>query len=71
MGLEHPEREGAPPNDGPFEGEPGPSTSIDADAPSGMPEGEPDDVPLGVPRDPDPDASPMPGLPNGDPPDAG
>ena len=38
--AEHQVREGAPPNDGPLEGAPGPSAETDRDAPTGMPTDE-------------------------------
>jgi hypothetical protein len=70
-------RDGAPPNDGPLGGLPGPSAEIDRDAPTGMPTDEHDVPPLG----PD-EARPedegehgeehMPGIPTGgEPPTAG
>jgi hypothetical protein len=42
-------REGAPPNDGPLGGLPGPSAEIDRDAPSGLPDTDaPEATPLGT-----------------------
>jgi hypothetical protein len=77
--TEHPVREGAPPNDGPMEGLPGPSAETDREAPSGLPDGAPESEPLG-PAEPAPEgeAEPqrgeesMPGIPTGgEPPTAG
>lgn len=41
-------REGAPPNDGPVGGAPGPSAETDRDAPSGLPAGADEATPLGT-----------------------
>ncbi|MFL5845617.1 MAG: hypothetical protein ACJ762_13085 [Solirubrobacteraceae bacterium] len=76
--AEHQTREGAPPNDGPVEGLPGPSAETDRDAPSGMPEDAPEGTPLGTTDEkPEGDAEPqrgedaMPGIPTeGEPPAA-
>ena len=78
--TEHPEREGAIPNDGPLGGPPGPSAEVDRGAPSGLPDADaPESEPAGSPE-----ASPegegekprgaedMPGVPTGgEPPSAG
>jgi len=77
--AEHQVREGAPPNDGPVGGLPGPSSEIDRDAPSGLPDEAAEGTPLGASE-----ASPegegetprgeehMPGIPTGgEPPTSG
>lgn len=73
-------REGAPPNDGPVDGAPGPSAEIDRDAPTGMPDADaPESAPLGTTEEaPDGEGEPrrgaedMPGIPTGgEPPTAG
>jgi hypothetical protein len=85
--TEHPEREGAPPNDGPLEGAPGPSTETDRDedesegdaAPTGLPTQSYEAEPLGTTEEaPDGEGRPrrgensMPGIPTGgEPPSAG
>ena len=77
--TEHETREGAPPNDGPIGGAPGPSAEIDRDAPSGLPDERHEADPLGVPEaDPEGEgetargADAMPGIPTGgEPPSAG
>lgn len=71
-------REGAPPNDGPVGGAPGPSAEIDRDAPSGLPNAEDEAQPLGTTEEaPEGDADArrgeehMPGIPTqGEPPAA-
>jgi len=73
--AEHEVREGAPPNDGPVGGAPGPSaeTDRDAGAPSGLPDDEsPEGTPLGTDEEaPEGDAEirrgaeEMPGIPTG------
>ena len=76
--TEHEVREGAPPNDGPVEGLPGPSAETDReeDAPTGLPTQSYEAVPLGTTEE-DPDGTPegeneMPGIPTGgEPPTAG
>jgi hypothetical protein len=85
MTTEHEVRDGAPPNDGPVGGAPGPSADIDrerdgaGDGPSGLPDQAEEATPLGT-DDADPDgegdrargAEAMPGIPTGgEPPDAG
>ncbi|MCW2989647.1 MAG: hypothetical protein JWM73_241 [Solirubrobacterales bacterium] len=72
-------REGAPPNDGPIGGLPGPSAETDRDAPTGLPDDAQEPPPLGTDeRAPDGDGEPprgeeaMPGIPTGgEPPTAG
>jgi hypothetical protein len=72
-------RDGAPPNDGPLGGLPGPSAEIDREAPSGLPEDAPEGQPLGPDeaRPEDEGERPrgeehMPGIPTGgEPPSAG
>jgi hypothetical protein len=80
MTAEHQVREGAPPNDGPLGGPPGPSAEIDRDpAPTGLPDEAPEGEPLGAPEAaPEADTEPpqgeehMPGIPTGgEPPSAG
>jgi hypothetical protein len=82
--TEHPVREGAPPNDGPVGGAPGPSAETDraagpeAEAPSGLPDDADEATPLGTPDEaPEGDAEVrrgeehMPGIPtDGEPPAA-
>ena len=74
--AEHQVREGAPPNDGPVGGAPGPSAETDRDAPSGLPNEDHEATPLGT-TDEDPDgtgdgAEDQPGIPTeGEPPTAG
>ena len=70
--AEHPTRDGAPPNDGPVGGLPGPSAEIDRDAPSGLPDDAEESTPLGTTEEaPEGDAEPqrgedaMPGIPTG------
>ncbi len=41
-------RDGAPPNDGPVGGAPGPSAETDRDAPSGLPNEDHEATPLGT-----------------------
>lgn len=80
MNAEQPTRDGAPPNDGPLGGAPGPSAEIDRDhddaaggsAPSGLPDGASEAPPLGVDEaDPEGEgeaargAEDMPGIPTG------
>jgi hypothetical protein len=83
--TEHPVRDGAPPNDGPVAGPPGPSAEIDrdaapgGDAPTGLPDEAGEETPLGATDEaPEGDAEPqrgdeaMPGIPTGgEPPSAG
>jgi hypothetical protein len=78
--AEHQVREGAPPNDGPVGGLPGPSAEIDRDAPSGLPDADaPEATPLGTPEQhPDGEGDAprgpehMPGIPTGgEPPTSG
>ncbi len=83
--TEHAWRTGAPPNDGPVGGPPGPSAEIDrseppardaGDVPTGLPEGAPEGAPPGTAEEPpaDPPRGPdhMPGIPTGgEPPSAG
>jgi hypothetical protein len=79
--TEHPIRDGAPPNDGPVGGAPGPSaeTDRDEDAPTGLPTQSYEAVPLGTTEErPDGEDDPprgenaMPGIPTGgEPPSAG
>ena len=76
--AEHQTREGAPPNDGPVEGLPGPSAEIDRDAPTGLPHEGEEETPLGTTdEEPEGDGDPqrgedaMPGIPTeGEPPAA-
>jgi hypothetical protein len=72
-------RDGAPPNDGPLGGLPGPSAETDRDAPSGLPEEAREAQPLG-PDETRPEGEGeapqgeehMPGIPTGgEPPTAG
>lgn len=72
--AEHPVREGAPPNDGPIGGAPGPSAGIDRseDAPSGLPADAEEATPLGTEEEaPEGEDAPqrgeqaMPGIPTG------
>lgn len=67
-------RDGAPPNDGPVGGPPGPSAEVDraAPAPSGMPDDAPEATPLGTADEaPEGEGEPrrgaqeMPGIPTG------
>lgn len=79
--TEHQVRDGAPPNDGPVGGAPGPSAETDRseDAPTGLPTQSHEAVPLGTTEEaPDGDAEPrrgeeaMPGIPTrGEPPTSG
>lgn len=77
--AEHAVRDGAPPNDGPLGGAPGPSAETDREAPSGLPNEEHEGTPLGTTEEaPEGDAEPrrgaedMPGIPTeGDPPASG
>lgn len=46
--AEQPLRDGAPPNDGPVGGAPGPSAETDRSAPSGLPDQDHEATPLGV-----------------------
>lgn len=77
--AEHAARDGAPPNDGPQGGLPGPSAETDRSAPSGMPDGAPEGQPLGADEaapegddEPRRGESEMPGIPTGgEPPTAG
>lgn len=76
--VEHQVRDGAPPNDGPAGGLPGPSAEIDRDAPTGLPDQAEEATPLGTTEeDPDGEESRrgedhMPGIPTGgEPPTAG
>ena len=69
-------REGAPPNDGPVGGAPGPSAETDRGAPSGLPNEDHEATPLGTTEeDPGGDgdgAEDQPGIPTGgEPPTAG
>lgn len=76
-------RDGAPPNDGPFGGAPGPSAETDrlaeGEAPSGLPNEDHEATPLGTTderpegeRDPERGAEAQPGIPTGgEPPTAG
>jgi hypothetical protein len=78
--TEHEVRDGAPPNDGPVGGPPGPSAETDRsaenDAPTGLPTQSYEAVPLGTTEE-DPDGTPhgeeqMPGIPTGgEPPTSG
>jgi hypothetical protein len=76
--AEHQTREGAPPNDGPVGGLPGPSAETDRDAPTGLPHENEEEAPLGADQEePEGDAEPqrgedaMPGIPtDGEPPAA-
>lgn len=76
--AEHQTRDGAPPNDGPVGGAPGPSAEIDRDAPTGLPDQSDEAQPLGTTEEsPEGDAEArrgaedMPGIPtDGDPPAA-
>lgn len=74
--AEHQVREGAPPNDGPLGGAPGPSAETDRSAPSGLPNEDHEGTPLGVTEE-DPDGKgdgpeDQPGIPTeGEPPTAG
>ncbi|MEO6496893.1 MAG: hypothetical protein ABIO51_05330 [Solirubrobacteraceae bacterium] len=79
-GGEQPARDGAPPNDGPIGGAPGPSAQTDRDAPSGLPDSAGEEAPLGTEDEaPEGDDAPqrgeeaMPGIPTGgdEPPTAG
>ena len=70
--TEHPVRDGAPPNDGPVGGVPGPSAEIDRDAPTGLPADADEATPLGTPEEtPEGEgesprgADHMPGIPTG------
>jgi hypothetical protein len=77
--AEHQERDGAPPNDGPVGGLPGPSAEIDRDAPTGLPDEAEEATPLGTTdeapegeADPQRGADAMPGIPTGgEPPTSG
>jgi hypothetical protein len=80
--TEHQVRDGAPPNDGPVSGPPGPSAETDrssGDAPTGLPTQSYEAVPLGTTEEaPDGEDEPrrgenaMPGIPTGgEPPTAG
>lgn len=77
--AEHELRDGAPPNDGPVGGAPGPSAETDRDAPSGLPDERPEPPPLGTTDEaPEGEGEPrrgerhMPGIPTGgEPPTAG
>jgi hypothetical protein len=78
--AEHQVREGAPPNDGPVGGLPGPSAETDREAPSGLPDDDaPEGTPLGtVEESPDGEGDArrgedhMPGIPTGgEPPTSG
>jgi hypothetical protein len=77
--AENAARDGAPPNDGPLGGAPGPSAETDRDAPTGMPTDAHETVPLGTTEErPDGEDDPprgedaMPGIPTGgEPPTAG
>jgi hypothetical protein len=76
--AEHQTREGAPPNDGPIEGLPGPSAETDRDAPTGLPDDADEATPLGTTEEapegedqPQRGADAMPGIPtDGEPPAA-
>jgi hypothetical protein len=76
--AEHQTREGAPPNDGPIEGLPGPSAETDRDAPTGLPDDADEATPLGTTEEaPEGEDQPqrgedaMPGIPtDGEPPAA-
>jgi hypothetical protein len=76
--AEHQTREGAPPNDGPIEGLPGPSAETDRDAPTGLPDDADEATPLGTTEEaPEGEDRPqrgedaMPGIPtDGEPPAA-
>ena len=70
--TEHPVRDGAPPNDGPVGGPPGPSAEIDRDAPTGLPDDADEATPLGTAdeapegdRDAQRGEQAMPGIPTG------
>jgi hypothetical protein len=83
--AEHQTREGAPPNDGPIEGLPGPSAETDrraapqGDAPTGLPDDADEATPLGTTEEapegadePRRGEDAMPGIPTGgEPPTAG
>lgn len=77
--AEQPFRDGAPPNDGPLGGLPGPSAETDREPPTGLPDEAAEAQPLGTDEEaPDGDAEPrrgedhMPGIPTGgEPPSAG
>lgn len=79
ISTEHHLRDGAPPNDGPVGGLPGPSAETDRAAPTGLPDDAREETPLGGDEvDPDGEGDPsrgddaMPGIPAGDePPSAG
>jgi len=80
MSSEQQVRDGAPPNDGPLGGLPGPSAETDRDIPTGLPDEQaPEAEPLGPPTaKPDGESEPaqgeehMPGIPTrGEPPTAG
>ena len=72
-------RDGAPPNDGPVGGLPGPSAETDREAPSGLPNEDHEATPLGTTEEaPEGEDEPrrgeddMPGIPTGgEPPTAG
>jgi hypothetical protein len=78
-GAEQQLRDGAPPNDGPVGGVPGPSAEIDRDAPTGLPDQREEASPLGTSEEaPEGEGDPrrgtesMPGIPTGgEPPSAG
>lgn len=72
-GAEQPTRDGAPPNDGPIGGAPGPSAETDRNAPTGLPEdageeptplGTDDETPEGADA-PQRGEEAMPGIPTG------
>lgn len=77
--AENAARDGAPPNDGPVGGPPGPSAETDRGAPTGLPDDAPEGQPLGtIEEAPEGEAEPrrgadhMPGIPTGgEPPSAG
>lgn len=69
-------RDGAPPNDGPIGGAPGPSADTDRSGPSGLPNDDHEAMPLGVedeaPGEQGSGAQDQPGIPTeGEPPTAG
>jgi len=79
-GAEQPVRDGAPPNDVPIGGEPGPSAETDREAPTGLPEDAAEPTPLGTDDEapegadePQRGEEAMPGIPTGgdEPPSAG
>lgn len=70
--AEQPVRDGAPPNDGPIGGAPGPSAETDRDAPTGLPDAAGEEAPLGTDDEapegadaPQRGEEAMPGIPTG------